>query len=194
MKIINGEYARRNIYMPYGIRPTQNSVRKAIFDIIGYDLTGKTFLELFAGSGAVGFEALSCGASEVHFVDHNPKCIEVIEDNILIVKPAERGLRAYVTHKDSFAAIKQFARENKRFDVVFFDPPYFLKLAKKTLKTLMTHDILHASSFLVGQYDKDERMPQVDGILKVVTDKVYGSSRLTVYQKDQDGAVGDLSR
>ncbi|NTV29829.1 MAG: 16S rRNA (guanine(966)-N(2))-methyltransferase RsmD [Candidatus Omnitrophica bacterium] len=184
MKIINGEYSGRNIYMPAHIRPTQNLVRKAVFDIIGHDLTGLSFLELFAGSGAIGFEALSCGASEVVFIEHDPKCVEVIEENLQILQPAARGLSATLLQQDSFFAIKEFARQGKKFHVVFFDPPYGLKLAKKTLKTLMSHDILHPSSYIIAQYDTAERMPEVEGSIRLIKDKVYGSSRLTVYEKD----------
>ena len=183
MRIILGEYSGRNVYMPAHIRPTQNLVRKAIFDIIGHDLSGLSFLELFSGSGAVGFEALSCGASEVVLIDHDPKCVGVIGENMTLLKPAERGLSASVLCQDAFFSIKEFARQQKKFHVVFFDPPYGLKLAKKTLKTLMTHDILHPSSFVVGQCDATERLPEVDGSLKVIKDKVYGSSRLIVFER-----------
>jgi 16S rRNA (guanine966-N2)-methyltransferase len=185
MKIINGEYSGRNIFMPYGIRPTQNVLKKSLFDIIGQDLSGMTFLELFAGSGAIGFEALSCGASEVYFVEHNAKCKAVIEENLTILRPADRDLKAFVIQQDAYAAVKQFAREGKKFDVVFFDPPYGLKLAKKALKTLMTHDILAPHSFLVAQYHHEEKMPEVDESagLTLVKDKLYGTSRLTIYER-----------
>ncbi len=171
--------------MPYGIRPTQNSLRKVIFDIIGHDLSGVTFLELFAGSGAIGLEALSCGAKEVWFVDHNPKCVDVIEDNLALLKPVERGLTAQVIHQDAFATIKQFAREGRTFDIVFLDPPFGLKLGKKALKTLLTHDILHANSYVVAQYGTDERLPDPEGKWTLVKHKQYGASFLTVFQKPE---------
>lgn len=188
MKIINGVFSGRHIFMPSGIRPTQNILKKAVFDIIGQDLTGLSFLELFAGSGAIGFEALSCGASEVYFVEHNRQCKAVIDENMLLLKPSELGQKAYVLQQDAYATIKQFKRENKVFDIIFFDPPYGLKLAKKALKTLMSYDILAPRSFLIAQYDIKERMPIVEDTvhLKVVKDKVYGSSKLTIYQRTDE--------
>ena len=185
MKILTGEYSGRNFYMPFGIRPTQNGLRKMIFDIIGHDLTGVTLLELFAGSGAIGLEALSCGAAEVWFVDHNDKCIDVIEDNLALLKPAERGLKGNVIHQDAFATVKQFAREGRTFDIVFLDPPFGLKLGKKALKTLLTHDILHPLSFVVAQYGTDERLPDPEGKLTLIKHKQYGASYLTVFQKPE---------
>ncbi|MBF0486295.1 MAG: 16S rRNA (guanine(966)-N(2))-methyltransferase RsmD [Candidatus Omnitrophica bacterium] len=185
MKILTGEYSGRNFFRPIHIRPTQNILRKAVFDIIGRELEGISFLDLFSGSGAVGLEALSCGASEVHMVERDPKAVETIQENLMIFKPMERGLKAYVVAQDSFKTIKEFARENKRFHVVFCDPPYGLRLARKTLKTLLSHDILHPSSFVIVQYDDEERLPDVEGKLRVVKNNLYGTSRLIVYQKQE---------
>ncbi|MBF0594412.1 MAG: 16S rRNA (guanine(966)-N(2))-methyltransferase RsmD [Candidatus Omnitrophica bacterium] len=189
MKIILGQDSGRNIFMPAHIRPTQNLLRKAVFDIIGEDLDGLSFLDLFSGSGAMGFEALSCGATEVCMVERDPKCVECIEENLMIIKPGERGQRAELVTKDVFATIKEMARTERKFHVVFFDPPFDMKLGRKTLKTLLTHDILHANSFLVAQYGIDETLPDLDGIVTIagkfllVKDKVYGSSRLTVFER-----------
>jgi len=72
MKIIGGIYKGRNFYMPAGIRPTQTIARKALFDILGQDMEGVTFVDLFAGSGAIGLEAISCGAEKVIFVEKRP--------------------------------------------------------------------------------------------------------------------------
>lgn len=194
MKIITGEYSGRNIYMPEGIRPTQNVVRKAIFDIIGHDLSGLRFLELYAGSGAVGIEALSCGAAEVVFVEHDPKNVAVIEENLGRIRPVDRGLKGTVLKQDAFFAVKEFARRHETFDVVFFDPPYGLKLARKTLNTLVAHDILTAHSLVLAEFGDEERMPEVDNRLVLVKNKLYGSSRLLVYERIRDDNSGDLSR
>jgi 16S rRNA (guanine(966)-N(2))-methyltransferase RsmD len=191
MKIINGEYSGRNFYMPYGIRPTQNLLRKAVFDIIGQDLSGLSFLDLFAGSGAMGLEALSCGAAEVCFVEHDARNVKVIEDNLVLLEPAKRGLRARVLHQDSFATVKQFAREGRKFHVVFLDPPFDKKLGKKTLKALLTHDILTPLSYVVAQYGLDERMPETAGQWSILKHKQYGTSWLTVYQKGS-GSIESL--
>ncbi len=183
MKIILGEYSGRNIYMPAHIRPTQNLLRKAVFDIVGHDLAGVRFLDLFAGSGAVGVEALSCGASEVCMVERDPKCVEVIQENLMILKPALRGLKAEVKVQDVFAAVKEFARSARVFDIVFFDPPFDQKLGRKALKTLMTHDILAPHSYILAQYGLDEKLEEVDARFKIIKHKKYGGSQLTVLER-----------
>ncbi len=189
MKIITGEYSGRNIFMPGHIRPTQNLLRKAVFDMIGHDLSGLSFLDLFSGSGAMGFEAISCGAAEVCMVERDPKCVGVIEDNMMILKPGENGQKVDLIIKDVFASIKELERQGRKFHVVFFDPPFDQRLGKKTLKTLLAHDILHPNSFLIAQYGTDETLPGIDDVQEIagrfllVKDKIYGSSRLTVYER-----------
>ena len=152
--------------MPFGIRPTQSIARKALFDILGQDLEGVTFLDLFAGSGAVGLEAISRGAAKATMVEKDPKCAAVITENIslLSIEPNEAGAFPYeIVQTDAFAAVKLFARQDKKFDVVFVDPPYGLGLAKKALKTLEGYDILHPNCTVVIQHEKGEILPEKQG-------------------------------
>ncbi len=183
MKIISGEYSGRNFYMPAHIRPTQNFLRKAVFDIIGHDLQGLRFLDLFSGSGAVALEALSCGAAEVCMVERDPKCVETIRENVMLLNPAGRGLKAEVVAQDAFAAVKAFAREGRCFDIAFFDPPFDQKLGRKALKTLMAHDILAPHSYVIAQYGLDEKLEQPEGHFSIIKHKKYGSSWLTVLER-----------
>lgn len=186
MKIILGAWSGRNFFMPAHIRPTQNMLRKAVFDIIGHDLEGIRFLDLFAGSGAVGMEALSCGASEVCMVERDPGCARVIRENLVLLKPADLGLKAEVLEQDAFAAVKEFARQKRVFDIVFFDPPFDQKLGRKALKTLLAHDILSPHSYIVAQYGRDEAIEDTGGRFNIVKDKKYGTSCLTVLERIQE--------
>ncbi len=185
MKILGGQFRGRNIFMPAAIRPTQNVTKQAIFNLLGHDWDGLEVLELFAGSGAVGIEALSRGAKHVTFVEHDPKCAEVIRKNL--------GLLGYdlnfgkdpaceVLHTDAFSAIKGLAGRNRKFDFIFFDPPYGLDLGKKALKTLGAYDILHANCFVVVEHSKRERVSGLEESFKLVTQRQYGKSFLAVYQ------------
>ena len=81
MKILGGKFKSRNFYMLKDTRPTQNLTRKALFDIIGHDLSDMEFLDLFAGSGAVGLEAVSMGAKKVTFAEKNIRCVDIIYEN-----------------------------------------------------------------------------------------------------------------
>lgn len=185
MKILGGKYKGRNFYRPAGIRPTQDVVRKAIFDILGQDLTGMDVLDLFAGSGAIGMEAVSRNAKKVVFVEHDSRCTEVIHNNFLTLSLSpykNPSLRIEVVEGDAFAAIKKLSSEKQFFHIVFADPPYGKELAKKTLKTLLARDIVHPDSFIIIQHEKAETLPETPGRFIIVRDKRYGKTCLTIYQ------------
>ena len=170
--------------MPAGIRPTQNVTRKAIFDIIGHDMEGFTFLELFAGSGAVGLEALSLGVDEVVFVEKDQRGFEILSENLLLIT-GESSINEDAAYKlvnaDAFMSIKMFARREKKFDILFADPPYGRGLAKKVLKTIEAYDILHPNCTVIIQHDKDEILPETEGRFLLFKQKKYGSTLISIY-------------
>jgi len=164
--------------MPKGIRPTQQKIRKAIFDILG-DIKGLSFLELFAGSGAVGIEAISCGAKEAVFVEKDQKCVKIIRDNLALLG----CLRYRVIALDILKAIKQFSQKNEKFDIIFLDPPYCKDLAKKTLQTLAAYDILTPYGLVVIQHFKKDDLPDKLGVFTLFKQKRYGDTLLSFYKK-----------
>ena len=166
--------------MPAGIRPTQNVLRAAIFDLLGHDLRDLSFLELFAGSGAVSLEAISRGAKEAVMVEHNDLNAKTIQENCELLG-IELGGDFSLVHADAFATVKQISEEGRKFDIVFFDPPYGQKMAKKTLKLLSSRDILHAQSLVCVQVEASENL-EIPDIFTVLTQRRYGSSYLTLLQ------------
>jgi 16S rRNA (guanine(966)-N(2))-methyltransferase RsmD len=186
MKIIGGQFKGRNFYMPAGIRPTQNLARGALFDLLGQDMGGVIFLDLFAGSGAVGLEAISRGAAKVMFVEKDPKCAAVITENMALLRtgPDKAGALPYeLLSTDVFAAVKLLSRQEKRFDIIFIDPPYGLGLAKKALKTLEAYDILQPNYMVVIQHEKEEILPEQQGRFLLFRQKKYGGTVLTIYRE-----------
>ncbi len=184
MRILSGSLRGRNYYMPAQIQPTQNIMRKALFDILGHDLKGLHLLELYAGSGAVGIEAISLGAKTVTFVEKDPRCYRVIQENLDLLKiplVRDRVAQYHLINADALPTIKRFEREGKKFDWVFFDPPYGLDLAKKTLNTLSTHDILQPVCFVIAQHDGAEKLPSESGRFTLLSKRAYGKSFLTIY-------------
>lgn len=208
MKILTGQFRGRNIYMPAEIRPTQNITRKATFDLIGHDLSGMTFLDLFAGSGAVGLEALSLGAKKVTFVERMPVCLATIEENLRFFFGNSPNLLKQSTYeiidRDCQAAIKEFSRQKKIFDIVFFDPPYDQGLVKKTLKTLMAYDIVNPVSLVIVQHSYLESLPDFQERFSLIRHRKYGKTYLAVLQphpsprqtegSSDDKESGDISR
>jgi 16S rRNA (guanine966-N2)-methyltransferase len=181
MKILGGIYKGRNFYMPAGIRPTQNVLREAIFDLLGHDFSGLSFLELFAGSGAVGLEAVSRGASKVVMVEYNDLNARTIRENCELLG-IELGGDFSLIHAEAFTTIKRLSETHKPFDIVFFDPPYGQKMAKKTLKLITSRDILHPQSLVMVQCEVSEKIETPENFT-VLTQRRYGSSYLTLLQR-----------
>ena len=180
MRIVTGRYKGKMLIIPCGIRPTQNLVRKAVFDILG-DIKGLSFLELFAGSGAVGFEALSRGASEIVLVEHKRDCQEAIRRNIEALKADNCQL----IPKEAEAAILCLQKGSKRFDIIFMDPPYYKGLAKQTLQTLIHYDTLKPHGFCVVQHFKrDELLKEPFGLI-LLKQAHYGDTLLSFYRRKE---------
>ena len=185
MKILSGRLKGRNFYMPYGIRPTSDVIRKSLFDILGPDIEGVDFLDLFSGSGAVGLEAISRGAKNITFVEKDPKHVSVIEENLVLLELPleERKERYFLVEKgDAFAVIKSLHAKGKRFDTVFVDPPYSRELAKKALKTLCAYDIVKPNSLVIFQHEKREALPQAQGRFSIERVRTFGASLLTMFR------------
>ena len=178
MRIITGQHKGRAITMPKGIRPTQSKVRKAIFDILG-DVSGLSFLELFAGTGAVGFEAASRGAAEVELVELDRGCQRAIEENIRALKLESCHLRM----QEAQEAVRDLFRRGKKFDLIFLDPPYYREFSKKTLQTLSDYDILFDNGLLVVQHFKKDELPDTLGVLNLFKRSRYGDTVLSFYRK-----------
>jgi 16S rRNA (guanine966-N2)-methyltransferase len=178
MRITSGRYKGKEIKAAKNIRPTQDNVRKAVFDILG-DLEGTSFLELFAGSGAVAFEAMSRGAQQAVLVEDNSDCLLAIRKNIASLK--EVACSVYPAQVDR--AIKEFHQQARRFDVIFSDPPYYRGLAKKTLQSLAAYDILTRTGFLIIQHFKKDNLPACAGDLTLFKQKSYGDTILSFYKK-----------
>jgi len=188
MKILSGKLKGRNFYMPKDIRPTQDRLRKAIFDIFGQDLSGYSFLDLYAGSGSIGLEAISCNASSVIFVESDSSYAQLIDDNLIALKVKDDlsfESSVQVIAMDVFRAIEQFHRRKRLFDIVFLDPPYYAELGKKTLKTLYERDILTPTSFIIVQHDKRDILPEPEAGFFLVRQRSYGSSELTIYKREK---------
>ncbi|MBU1112628.1 MAG: 16S rRNA (guanine(966)-N(2))-methyltransferase RsmD, partial [Candidatus Omnitrophica bacterium] len=147
MRILSGELKGRNILSLQGIRPVSERVRKSCFDILGSQVKDKKILDLFAGSGSLGFEAISRGGRECVFIDSQRRVLSVVEKNISCLG-LELKTRAYL--KDSFQAVKDFSMAKASFDLVFLDPPYYRGMLTKSLQQLGEYDIVSPSGYLVA--------------------------------------------
>jgi len=186
MRIIGGEYKSRQIAMPKGIeiRPTQDKVREAMFNILG-DVSGKAVLELFAGSGAFGIEAISRGARSVTFVDNNFRCAQTIRTNLesLGVDKSKYTIIKGDALKFPARAGQAGAGNLVKFDIVFMDPPYYKDMAKKCLINIDAYDIVSRTGLVLAEhFKKDALDAQLKGLF-FVDERRYGDTIITIYKK-----------
>ena len=123
VRIIGGEWRRRVLRFPdsEGLRPTPDRVRETLFNWLGQDLSGRSCLDLFAGSGALGFEAASRGASKVVMVENSPSVFQALEANARLL---DAGERLRIVRADAVKFASPPSGDGARFDVLFLDPPY----------------------------------------------------------------------
>ena len=156
MHILSGIYKGKTVTSPKGLktRPTSGRLRQALFNICQGDVDGANLLDLFAGSGAMGLEALSQGAAKVTFVDNDRESIRCIQNNI---QAFEVGKATEVIYKDVFDALQDLNKKKKEFNIIYADPPYESFINKNGVKvsfstevvTLLDHLIDMGSSILL---------------------------------------------
>lgn len=182
MRIISGKYKSLKIEYPKSqtVRPTMDRVKESMFNMIGPNIIDASVLSIFSGSGSLGLEALSRGAKHCVFVDIYQESIGCIERNInKLHVPA--GMTE-VIRADGVKSIESFHRQNRSFDYIFIDPPYYKDYIKKTLLNLERFDILAPFSHLVIEHAKDEPLPSVD-FVEIVKHKHFGATYVTICKK-----------
>lgn len=180
MRVISGKYKGKKIdgYDIEGTRPTQDRVKESMFAIIQNDLFDANVLDLFTGSGNLGIEALSNGASLVYFVDINSKCIDVLNKNLNGIYDNYKVLKL-----DYNDALLYFKNNNIKFNVIFLDPPYNLDCLNNILEKIVDYDLLISDGIIVCEYEHDNFNDNYDGLV-IEKEKKYGYKNIRIYRKD----------
>jgi 16S rRNA (guanine966-N2)-methyltransferase len=160
MRIISGTSKGRRLSTPKNrsLRPTSDRVKESIFNILRREMEGKVILDLFAGTGNLGIEALSRGAERVVFVEKGRQALQLIQRNLV-----QFGLegQSEIIPKDANRAIGILKRRGESFDLILMDPPYEKGLIQKTLMKLNSHQIYHMDSILVIEHHRREPLPHL---------------------------------
>ena len=148
MRVIAGTARRIQLKTPKGMntRPTTDRIKETLFNMLQPNLADCKFLDIFSGSGGIGIEALSRGASYAVFIENNREAIECIKDNLRQTKLEKN---ATVISGDYMSALQNLNQKKECFDIVFMDPPYQLDYEKKVLEYLRTSSIIHKDSFII---------------------------------------------
>ena len=185
MRITGGTGKGRRLRVPAGdrVRPTSDKVKQALFNMLGEKVAGAAFLDLYAGTGGIGIEALSRGAGRVVFIDDSRSSLQVIRHN---VEQSGFGDRAQVTA----ARAESFVRKTEeRFDIVFLDPPYTLVIAE-VLAFVEEADLLQPGAVVIAEHFKKQESPRKAGNLSLYREARYGDTVLAFYRA-ADGMGSD---
>lgn len=180
MRVITGTARGRNLLTLPGedVRPTTDRVKEAMFSIIQFEVEGSQVLDLFAGSGQLGIEALSRGAAYVTFVDSAKESIDCIKTNL---RKTNLKANSCVVQTDAFSFLRTAAGS---FDIALLDPPYSKGLLQKALPLVAPG--MNKNGVIICEHPHGEEMPESAGDFKLYREYKYGKLALTVYRKRDD--------
>lgn len=176
MRIISGKYKGKKLigFDIDGTRPTMDRVKESLFGIIQNNIRDSVVLDLFAGSGSLGIEALSNGASEVYFIDNNIELINIIKKNT-----SNMNEKIHIMKSDYKNALEILKNSNIKFDIIFLDPPYKLNLINDCLNKIVKYNLLNERGIIICEYETEEIE---NNDLKLIKDKKYGSKKIKIFE------------
>ncbi len=180
MRVISGTAKGRKLISVSGMdtRPTTDRVKESIFNIIQFDIEGARVLDLFAGTGQMGIEALSRGAKSAVFVDVREECVKTIQKNLQATGFSEK---TRVVKSD----YRSFISEGLKgaFDLVFLDPPYKGALLNDAIRLSTGFDILYTHGIILCESGSKEELPDVSAPYEKGREYRYGNTKITLYTK-----------
>lgn len=181
MRVISGSLKGRMLkgYDIEGTRPTMDRVKESLFASIQDYIEGSIVLDLFAGSGNLGIEAISNGCKKCYFVDYNKECVKVIRENI---HQFHIDNDAVVLNMDYHVALRKFQEQGIVFDIIFIDPPYRYEIMNELLELIFNYGILSDNGIVVLEYQSEEKLNSSFS-LDLIRKKKYGDKWVSIYQK-----------
>ncbi len=182
MRVVSGEFKGRPLKSVPGntTRPTTDKVKESIFNMIGPYFSGGTVLDLFAGSGGLGIEAISRGMNKAIFVDREYKAIQTVRLNLEACKVSEDHYEVY--KNDSERALKALVKRELVFDLIMLDPPYKKQKLIDLLTFIEKYNLLTESGYIVCEHGSDIELPEEVGALRQTRKETYGMIGISIYQ------------
>ena len=177
MRVITGIAGGRKLKSPEGetVRPTTDQVKQAIFNILQFDLEGRRILDLFGGTGQLGIEALSRGASEAVFTDCSRSSVQLMRENL-----KRCGLKGKVLQADALA----YLARGEKFDIIFVDPPYDSGLYQPVLERINAVDNLTEGGIIVCEARAGTDLPELARPYRKLWERRYGTVKICLYGKN----------
>ena len=172
MRVISGKYKGKYLkgFDIDGTRPTMDRVKESLFGIIQNNIYDSICLDLFAGSGSLGIEALSNGAKKCYFNDSNNEMIKILKENLNGIDNSIISNKNYINFLDNI---------NDKFDIIFLDPPYKLNLITPSIKKIIDNNLLNDNGLIICEYETEV----IKCDLNILKEKKYGSKKIIIYKK-----------
>lgn len=181
MRVISGYLKGRNLegYMVETTRPTMDRVKESMFASIQNDIDESIVLDLFCGTGSLGIESISMGATKCYFVDNNKNIINYLNKNINNLNIRDKSV---VMEKDYRDALIYFKNNNIKFNIILVDAPYKMEVMEEVIKSINNYELLHENGILVLEYSFDKLEEKYNN-LKQIRHKKYSDKFVTIYRK-----------
>ena len=172
LRIIGGEWRGRKLVFPTveGLRPTTDRVRETLFNWLGPALPGARCLDLFAGSGALGLEALSRGASHVDFIDSSTAAVHQLNDNFRVLSTDKAASK----HSEALTWLNEHGPRQMSYDIIFLDPPFRQHMLSDVINAIDAKQLLSKNSWVYVETDKKEELPVLPGGWELYREKTAG--------------------
>ena len=180
MKVISGFLKGRNIegYNIDGTRPTMDRVKESLFATIQNSIDNAIVLDLYAGTGSLGIEAISNGATKAYFIDNNKICIQCIDKHIALFNISDKTETYCMNDID---ALKMFKEKNCVFDIVFLDPPYKYDSIPKIISFITNNKLLKKDGLIICELTNTGLIKEYDN-LKIIKNKKYSDKYIIIYK------------
>ncbi len=188
MRVVAGKFKGRRLKTLKGseVRPTADRVKESLFRILGEQVVDADFLDLCAGTGNIGLEALSQGAKSTTFIDSNYHCIRIIKSNLEMCGLDRKHPHVRVIHLDAQKALARLSKRKAKFDLIYFDPPYASKIHASCLRQIAEAGLLSPTGVLVIEH---RRVRGADWTVSLILDELvlsrqerYGGTMLSFYR------------
>ena len=180
MRVITGSARGRRLNELKGTetRPTTDKVKESIFNCIQFDVEGARVLDLFAGTGQLGIEALSRGAASAVFVDKSTEAVKLVRDNLALCGFTDCAQVVCTRAMDYLAALRT------KFDIIFLDPPYADDLLERAVAHIARFDILAPHGIIVAESPMDKALPALEPPYGIYREYRYGKIKVTIYHRE----------
>lgn len=182
MRVISGKCRGTHLVAPEGdnTRPTTDRIKETLFNMIAFDIPESNFLDLFSGSGGIGIESLSRGASKAAFVEKDSNALNCIKQNLMKTKLQDYAI---IYSEDSLTALQKLSRKGEKFDIIFMDPPYAMEGVANLLQVIVQNNLLSENGYIILERSTNTLVPTIPNLV-LWKEKVYKTTTLSFLRKE----------